>query len=262
MTKLQIVGGGKMGGALAAGIVAGGWCEPSELRIVEPSEQSRQHLQTLIGGAEITDRPAASLDTLLALKPHLVCEVAAGLDNPSRVLSVAAGVTLKAIESAVGGQVPVIRAMPNTPALVGMGAAAIAGGSSATEADLEWAESILSTSSVVVRVTEPQLSAVTALSGSGPAYVYLLAEALVDAAVAEGLPRPVAEQLAFQTFRGAATMLAESGSDSLALRAAVTTPGGTTASGLAALEQHGVRAALGAAVKAAAAQERALGELS
>jgi pyrroline-5-carboxylate reductase len=176
-----------------------------------------------------------------------------------RVLSIAAGVKTTTIESAAGEGIAVVRAMPNTPALVGQGAAAIAPGRSASDEDLEWAEGILAAVGRVVRVTEAQLDAVTGLSGSGPAYVFLVAESLVDAGVLVGLPREVAETLAFQTLLGAATMLVETGDDPAALRAAVTSPGGTTAAGLRALEDAGVRAAILDAVDAATARSRELG---
>jgi pyrroline-5-carboxylate reductase len=168
-------------------------------------------------------------------------------------------VSLAALESAVPSDVAVIRAMPNTPALVGAGAAAIAAGPSVAEADLTWAESILGAVGIVVRVKEAQLDAVTGLSGSGPAYVFLVAESLVDAGVLVGLPRDVATRLAVQTLLGSARLLAESGQGAADLRAAVTSPGGTTAAGLRELEVGGVRAAMLAAVDAATERSRQLG---
>ena len=168
-----------------------------------------------------------------------------------------------ALSPAGGGpglaEVAVVRAMPNTPALVGAGASAIAGGSRAVEADLDWAESILGSVGRVVRVTEAQLDAVTGLSGSGPAYVFLVAEALVEAGVLVGLARPVAEALVTQTLLGSARLLAESGRPAAELRADVTSPGGTTAAGLRALEDRAVRAALADAVVAATARSAELG---
>jgi pyrroline-5-carboxylate reductase len=148
--------------------------------------------------------------------------------------------------------------MPNTPALVGQGAAAICAGSSATEADLDWAASILESVGTVVRVPESQLDAVTGLAGSGPAYVFLVAEALTEAGVLAGLARPVAESLVRQLLVGSAALLAERG-DAAALRAMVTSPGGTTAAGLRALEDHAVRAAFLDAVMSATLRSRELG---
>jgi pyrroline-5-carboxylate reductase len=152
--------------------------------------------------------------------------------------------------------------MPNTPALVGAGAAAIAPGRRAGEDDLAWAEEILGAVGTVARVPESLLDAVTGLSGSGPAYVFLVAEALMDAGVLVGLPRPISEQLVTQTLLGAARLLAGSEDGPEALRAAVTSPGGTTAAGLRALEAGGVRSALLEAVVAATERSRELGASS
>src|SRR5205085_10238986 len=154
---------------------------------------------------------------------------------------------------------PVVRAMPNTPALVRQGAAAIAPGRHATDAHLELAERVLGSVGIVVRVPEKSLDAVTGRSGSGPAYVFLVAEALIEAGVAVGLPRPASEALAVQTLLGSARLLAESGERAEVLRAAVTSPGGTTAAGLAALEKRAVRAAILEAVEAATNRSRELG---
>jgi pyrroline-5-carboxylate reductase len=176
----------------------------------------------------------------------------------TRILSIAAGVRLASMEAVVPAGVAVVRAMPNTPALVGVGAAAIAGGAAAGDDDLVWAESILGAVGTVVRVDERDLDAVTGLSGSGPAYVFLVAEAMIDAGVEQGLPRPVAADLAVQTLRGAAELLA-TGQAPADLRAAVTSPGGTTAAGVRALEDAAVRSAFAAAVAAATARSRELG---
>jgi len=198
---------------------------------------------------------------VLAVKPDDVpaaarAVVAAGCE---RILSVAAGVTTRAIEAAAGRELPVVRAMPNTPALIGAGAAAISPGSAAGEEDLAWAEEVLGAVGVVVRVPEKLLDAVTGLSGSGPAYVFVVAEALVEAGVLAGLPRDTAQTLAFQTLLGSARLLMEDGGAPAALRAAVTSPGGTTAAGLRELERHAVRAAVLDAVTAAAERSRELG---
>jgi pyrroline-5-carboxylate reductase len=163
------------------------------------------------------------------------------------------------MEAWLAGPTALIRAMPNTPALVGAGAAAVAGGSSAGQEDLEWARGILEAVGTVVTVSEAALDAVTGLSGSGPAYVFLVAEALIDAGVLVGLTRPVATQLAIQTLLGSARMMAETGEEPSALRAQVTSPGGTTAAGLRALESAGVRAAILEAVAAATERSRQLG---
>ena len=199
---------------------------------------------------------------VLAVKPGDAVEALAAcaeaLPDEALVLSIAAGITITELESALQDR-PVVRAMPNTGALVGRGAAAISAGQHATELDLEVCERVLGAVGLVVRVPESQLDAVTGLSGSGPAYVFLLAEAMIEAGVLNGLPRDVTEQLVRQTLLGAATLLADDTTTPEALRAAVTSPGGTTAAGLAMLEAHGVRAAMLDAVTAATERSRELG---
>jgi pyrroline-5-carboxylate reductase len=201
---------------------------------------------------------------VLAVKPHhveAVCSTVAG--RVARALSVAAGVTIGQLErwlGAAGGPTPaVVRSMPNTPALVGAGASAIAAGSTAGPADTAWARTLLGAVGLVEEVPEAALDAVTGLSGSGPAYVFLIAEALVEAGVSVGLPRATATTLAVQTLLGSARLLSESADDAAVLRANVTSPGGTTAAGLRVLEQRAVRAALIDAVHAATARSRELG---
>jgi pyrroline-5-carboxylate reductase len=260
MTRLQILGGGRMGEALLGGLLAADYAPVGELAVVEKLDARRQELADRFGGLTVAADPVEAEAAVIAVKPGDVADVVARLGTGTRrVLSIAAGVTTATIEAAAGEGIAVVRAMPNTPALVGRGAAAIAPGSSASDDDLDWAEGVLSAVGRVVRVTEAQLDAVTGLSGSGPAYVFLVAESLVDAGVLVGLPRPVAETLTYQTLLGAATMLSETGEDPAALRAAVTSPGGTTAAGLRALEDAGVRAAFLAAVDAATKRSHELG---
>ena len=197
---------------------------------------------------------------VIAVKPgDVVAAVRSAVDaGARRILSIAAGVPLAALESAAGGGVAVVRAMPNTPALVGQGASAIAGGTAATDDDLAWAETVLGAVGTVARVDEKHLDAVTALTGSGPAYVFLVAEALIDAGVAAGLARPLATELTTQLLVGSAALLADRG-DPAALRAMVTSPAGTTAAGVHVLESRATRAAFIDAVLAAAARSRELG---
>ena len=261
MAVLQVIGGGRMGEALVGGLLQAGGIEAGDVRVVEPVEARRHALADLLPGVVLATDPAASDGTVLAVKPGDVpaaCRAVAAAGS-GRVLSIAAGVTLATLEAALAEGTPVVRAMPNTPALVGQGAAAIAPGRSATDEDLAWAESLLGAVGTVVRVKEPLLDAVTGLSGSGPAYVFLVAEALTDAGVLAGLPRDVSHQLTVQTLLGAATLLAEGNDGPEALRAAVTSPGGTTAAGLRALERHGVRAAFLEAVADATERSRQLG---
>ncbi len=260
--RLVVVGGGRMGEALAAGLLAGGWASPAEMAVVEVSAGRRAQLAERLSGVDVRSDVPDCEGAVLAVKPADVAGACAALGGRGarRVLSVAAGVTLPALEGWLGGDVAVVRAMPNTPALVGAGAAAIAGGSAATDADLDWAEGILGSVGLVVRVAEPLLDAVTGLSGSGPAYVFLVVEALIEAGVLMGLPRATSQALAVRTVLGAARLLEETGEMPETLRAAVTSPGGTTAAGLRALEDRAVRAAFLDAVAAATERSRQLGE--
>lgn len=250
-----------MGEALLGGLLAGGR-RPGAIAVVEPVGGRRLALEAMFPGVTVVETPVEGEGVVLAVKPGITVAAAklAGETGCDRVLSIAAGVTLASIEAALPVGIPVIRAMPNTPALIGAGAAALAGGTSASETDMAWAEAILVGVGVVVRVGENLLDAVTGLSGSGPAYVFLVAEALIEAGVLVGLPRDVASTLAVQTLLGSARLLAEGDQGPEALRAAVTSPGGTTAAGLAALEERAVRAAFLAAVQAATARSRALGQ--
>lgn len=260
MARLEIIGGGRMGEALLGGLLGSAWCEPAEVRVVESVATRREELSERFPGITVASHAAGAAGIVLAVKPGDALRVLAAVPVAvgQRVLSIAAGVTVAALESAVPAGVAVVRAMPNTPALVAAGAAAITAGTAAGPADLDWAEALLGSVGLVVRVTERQLDAVTGLSGSGPAYVFLVAEALTEAGVLEGLPRDVATALANQTLLGASILLTESTDDAPALRAAVTSPGGTTAAGLRALEQAAVRAAFLDAVHAAVERSRQL----
>ena len=253
--QLVIVGGGNMGAALIQGLLRAGKLGPSDLAVTETLEGRRAELATMFPGVTIGSEVAEATGAVIAVKPGDVSAAVAATARAGarRILSIAAGVTIGRLEEAAGADVAVVRAMPNTPALIGQGAAAIAGGRRATEDDLAWAEGILGAVGTVERVAESQLDAVTALSGSGPAYVFLVAEALIDAAVAAGLARPVATRLTTQLLVGSSALLAERG-DPAALRAMVTSPGGTTAAGLAALEARALRAAFADAIRAATAR--------
>ena len=270
--KLIVVGGGKMGEALVTGLLTSGWASPKELVVVEALLARRQQLEAPDGLAgrnpglrvvETPDGATSAAGALVSVKPSDVEAACRSLSAPGvgvrRLLSIAAGVPLGKLEGWLPEGLPVVRAMPNTPALLGAGAAAIAPGRHAGEDDLAWAEEILGAVGTVARVPESLLDAVTGLSGSGPAYVFLVAEALIDAGVLVGLPRPVSQQLAVQTLLGSARLLAESGEPAETLRAMVTSPGGTTAAGLRVLEAARVRSAFLEAVAAATERSRALG---
>jgi pyrroline-5-carboxylate reductase len=256
--ELLIVGGGRMGEALLSGLLASG---RSSLGVVEVSAERRSALEAAYPGVVVSGEAVASDGAVLAVKPNVVAAAARAVASAGvkRVLSVAAGIKAAAIEEALGDGIAVVRGMPNTPALIGAGAGAIAAGAHAGDDDLAWAEEILGAVGTVVRVPEYSLDAVTGLSGSGPAYVFLVAEAMAEAGVLAGLPRDVAETLAYQTLLGAARLVVEEGSPPSALRAAVTSPGGTTAAGLRELERHGVRSAFLEAVMAATERARELG---
>jgi pyrroline-5-carboxylate reductase len=261
MAVLQVIGGGKMGEALVGGLLRSG--RPgADVLVVEKDTVRAEALRGALPEITVGDEPSESEGTVLAVKPQdvpAVCQAVAAAGT-GRVLSIAAGVTIATLEGNLAAGTPVVRAMPNTPALVGAGAAAIAPGSAAGEDDLSWAEGLLGAVGTVVRVDEALLDAVTGLSGSGPAYVFLVAEALIAAGQEVGLPADIAEALTVQTLLGAATLLAGSSEGPEALRAAVTSPNGTTAAGLAVLDELGVRAAFGAAVRAAAARSVELGQ--
>ena len=249
-----------MGEALLSGLLSTGFVSVGDAAIVEPSPDRRSVLTELFPGVAVLTSPAACEAAVIAVKPAIVPEVSEALAavGVERVLSIAAGVTTQTLESALGSGVRVVRSMPNTPALIGYGAAAIAAGASASDADMDWAEAVLDSVGTVVRVEESELDAVTGLSGSGPAYVFLLAEAMVDAGVAVGLDRQTAETLAHQTILGAAHMIHQADDDPVVLREAVTSPGGTTAAAIAHMEDD-LRAALLGAVTAATERSRELG---
>jgi pyrroline-5-carboxylate reductase len=266
MTRVALIGGGKMGSALLGGMLDGGW-DADALAVAEVDPDRRRELEQQFPKVRVVPSPAwavADADVVVvAVKPGDVAAslqaAESSLPSDTLVLSIAAGVKLATLEALAPGR-PVVRAMPNTPALVGLGASAIAAGSRAGEPHLELASRLLGAVGIVVTVAEPALDAVTGLSGSGPAYVFLVAEAMIEAGVLEGLPRDVAEQLVVQTLLGSATLLAQSADGPDALRAAVTSPGGTTAAGLRELEAAGVRAAILDAVTAATRRSRELGQ--
>lgn len=257
---LVIVGGGNMGAALLGGLLAADGADPSAFAVSEALPARRDELAVQFPGVAVGADVPACAAAVIAVKPGDVAGAvsAAVAAGARRILSIAAGVSIASLEAAAGADVAVIRAMPNTPALVGQGASAIAGGAAATDDDLAWAASILGAVGTVARVGEHHLDAVTALTGSGPAYLFLVAEALVDAGVAAGLPRPLATELTTQLLVGSAALLAARG-DAAGLRAMVTSPAGTTAAGLHVLESRATRAAFVDAVLAAAARSRELG---
>lgn len=257
---ITIIGGGNMGGALARGLLAGGLAA-ADLTIVEVDEAKRATLATQFPGSTIVGEVTVCTNAVVAVKPAdaaAATRAAVGA-GATTVLSIAAGVTLAKLTAAAGTGVAVIRAMPNTPALVGKGASGFAIAEGCGAAAEAFASAVLGSVGLAVRVDESLLDAVTGLTGSGPAYLFYVAEALIAAGVAEGLATDTAEALVRQLFLGAGTLLAESQDTPTRLRENVTSPNGTTAAGLAALAAAGGREAFFAAVRAATARSVELG---
>jgi pyrroline-5-carboxylate reductase len=262
---ISFIGGGKMGLALVKAFTKA--TDHDEVSIVERDEKTRRVVQQWIDGShvqrvKVADAPVAAYGAVIAVKPKDV-EIAvndAVNAGAKRVLSIAAGIPVAKLHEWAGPGIPVLRAMPNIGALVGGSATALCVGPMTHEEDVQWAEAVLSTAGTVVRVNEAQMDAVTGLAGSGPAYVFLVAESMIDAGVQAGLPIDIAKELALSTLLGASRVLTEP--DALSaneLRSLVTTPAGTTAAGLRVLEQRAVRAAIIDAVGAAAERSHQLG---
>ena len=258
--RLLVVGGGRMGSALISGLIAGGWAPAGELAVSEPDAGRRHALAESYPDLLVEEGPVPAEAAVLAVKPDVAEPVLRTLSavGINRVLSIVAGLSTARLETALPPGSVVVRAMPNMPALIGAGVAGMSGGSAATSDDLEWAEGILGSVGSVVRLPERHLDAVTAISGSGPAYLFLVAEAMIEAGVIAGLTREVSRELVVGTVLGAARMMAE-GDDPVDLRAAVTSPGGTTAAAVRTLEFKAVRSAFIEAVAAATERSRQLG---
>jgi pyrroline-5-carboxylate reductase len=266
--ELLVMGGGKMGEALVRGMLDAGWASPEQVAVAEVAPArvaeltGEGGLASCYPGLQVVGRelPPAQ-GAVLAVKPADIEVACRNLEGAgvSRALSIAAGITLADLESFCPAGCTVVRAMPNIAALVRAGATAISPGSLATSDDLEWATGIMQSVGLVVEVPEKLLDAVTGLSGSGPAYVFLMVEAMTEAGVLVGLPRTVARDLVVQTLLGSAQLLSATGQSAEELRAAVTSPGGTTAAGLRRLEAEGARSAFIEAVAAATARSRELG---
>jgi pyrroline-5-carboxylate reductase len=266
LAKWGFIGGGNMAEAIIKGMISGGTA-PAAIIVAEPLETRRRHLTEKYAVTTTTDSAgwADSCSTIvLAVKPQMaadVCAVLKGQISGNQLLiSIMAGITCKSIEGYFAGAVRVVRVMPNTPALVLAGAAAITGGSYATVDDLAATEALFAQIGCSCRLDEKLMDAVTGLSGSGPAYVLTFIEALADGGVKQGLPRDAALQLAVQTVLGTAKLLAETGEHPGSLRDKVTSPGGTTIAGLHALEKGSFRATVMNAVEAATLRSKELGK--
>ena len=264
---IGFLGGGKMAAALAKGVVSAGLVKAANMRASDPLPEARSAFAEQTGAATTASNIEVARFArvlVLAVKPvnvaELLDEIRPSITPGHLLISIAAGVPIAKLEAGLGQGARVIRVMPNTPALVGASAAAYALGKAATAADAALAQKIFSAVGVAFQLKESLLDAVTGLSGSGPAYVYLIIEALSDGGVAAGLPRDVATKLAAQTLLGGAKMVLETGLHPGALKDMVTSPGGTTIEGLHELEKGKTRAVLINAVRAAAEKSRKLGQ--
>jgi pyrroline-5-carboxylate reductase len=265
---IGFVGGGQMARALARGLVQTKLVAPQQILVHDPAREAIELFAGELPGARSmpanVDVAREAQVLVLAVKPQQIAAVMAELrpavSAEKLIISIAAGVSLRALADGLGCP-RLVRVMPNTPCLIGQGAAAYALAEGASAADGRLVSQLLSAVSVAFQLDEQLLDAVTGLSGSGPAYVYTIIEALSDGGVRMGLPRSVATALAAQTVRGAAAMVLQSGEHPAVLKERVTSPGGTTIAGLQALEQHGLRAALMAAVEAATRRSSELGKL-
>jgi pyrroline-5-carboxylate reductase len=264
---IAFLGSGNMAEALIKGLLRAGTAKPQDIIGTARRPERLEELKKSYGIRTTTDNVAAASEAsvvVLSVKPQamrkLLTVVAPSIDTRKLVISVAAGVPIAALERKLGAGARIIRVMPNTPALVGAGASAISRGEHATEADLESAVALFKSVGSTTVLDENLLDAVTGLSGSGPAYIFLIIEALSDAGVKVGLPRYTALQLAAQTVLGSAKLLLETGQHPGHLKDQVTSPGGTAIAGLHTLEAGGLRTTLINAVEAATLRARQLGE--
>ncbi len=262
---IAILGAGKMGEALASGLLRAGVVAPSGILAAARRPERAEQLRETYGIEVLSAAKAAdqAQTLVIAVKPQdmgaLLDEIGPVVSPDKLVISVAAGITTEFIGRRLAGDIPVVRVMSNTPVLVDEAMSVISPGQYATEVHLRRAEELLRPVGKVLRIPESQQDAATALSGSGPAYVYFLVEAMVDAGILLGMPRSSALEMVKQAVYGAATMLRDSGEHPVLLREAVTSPGGTTINAIRELERHGVRAAILAAIEAARDRGRELG---
>ena len=268
MSQLEIgfLGGGQMARALASGFVKAGRLEAEKIGFFDPSPEASKLFLSQVAGSQLlaSEQEACQAQLcLLAVKPQViplvVGQLAGNIPSDTLVVSIAAGISLDYLQQQLG-TTRIIRVMPNTPCLIGRAASAYAAGPGATPADAEQVEHLLTAVGLAFALDEQYIDAVTGLSGSGPAYVYLLIEAMTEGGVAMGLPAEVAAKLAAQTVLGAAELVLQSGQHPMALTDQVTSPGGTTLAGLAVLKEREVRAAVMEAVRAATERSIELGQ--
>lgn len=261
VSVLGVIGGGNMGSALVRGLLAGDF-SADQIVIVEKDTARIAELKREFANVEVATKLPKCESVVLAVKPTDVLEVCGSLGECGvrQILSIAAGVKITTIENAITKGVAVIRAMPNTPALIGQGASAMAAGKNCSAENVAWAKKILLGVGTVVEVEENLLDAVTGLSGSGPAYVFLLAESLIAAGVQQGLTEQVSNELVRQLLVGSSLLLAESSETPEQLRKKVTSPNGTTAAGIAELLGKQFTEIIAGAVNAATARSKELGK--
>lgn len=266
MGRLAVIGGGRMGEAIVGGLLAADAVQADSIIVAEPNAARRGELAAVYGVTVVEDgaQAVAGADSVLvAVKPQIIDGVVAALAGAiapgTLVVSIAAGITCARLESLLPADTPVVRVMPNTPALVGAGMAVISGGTEATPAQVEAVRDAFAAIGEAVVLEERYQNAASAISGSGPAYVALFVDALARAGVREGLSRDVAQRLAVQTIRGTAELIDRTGQHPEAIVDAVASPGGTTIAAIAKLEEGGFRASIAAAVRAAVERSRELG---
>lgn len=262
---IAVLGAGKIGEALMSGLLHSGYSPEALLFTERHAERATELTDTYgIRCVELAEAATGADVLVVAVKPQdidpLLAELATLVDGRKLVLSLCAGLPTELFERRLGGTTPVVRAMPNTPMVIGEAMCAISPGKHAGEEHVKLVEQMLSSVGEVVTIPEDKQDAVTALSGSGPAYVFFLVEAMIDAGILLGLPRNVAEKLIIQSTYGGTKMLAEMGEHPVTLREAVTSPGGTTINAIRELENHGVRAALLAAIESARDRSAELGQ--
>ncbi len=261
--KLAVIGGGKMGSAIVRGLIADGFLSASDICVVERNEKRRHVLATEIAGSVLLVATVPSAEFyLLATKPQDIAEaVKAAMDvNEHGILvSIAAGVTLETLRKSSSSGSICVRVMPNVPAVIGQGLSAICSDDGTPQSVNEFVAQLFSAVGDVIFVDESKMNLITAVSGSGPAYIYLFAEALEDAAVALGLPHEMAKKIVQKTFVGASLMYAVDDEDLRSLRRNITSPGGTTAAGTMELERYAFRRAVFSAVEAAQKKADQLG---
>lgn len=269
MTNIAVIGGGQIGEALVSGLVAAN-TNPLNIRVTNRNEERGKELHKRYGIVNLTDNAQAVDEAdvvFLCVKPKgildVISEITATLDNNSAqsvIVSMAAGISIGAMEENASAGLPVVRVMPNTPMLVRKGMSTVTPGHHVSKEQLEQVKELLGTVGHVVEVAESDLDAVTAMSGSSPAYLFLVTEALIDAGVNLGLSRATAKELAVAAFEGAATMMQETGTEPAVLRAGVSSPAGTTVAAIRELEESGLRGAFYRAAQKCAERSAELGK--